>query len=210
MNIESTSEEQFVSTREAAQMLGVALRTVQLWVEAGVLSAWKTAGGHRRIPIGSVEALLEQRRQSTRAPLRGHQASEGGGDRLFRILLVEDDESLRKLFSMIFETWNASIVLETAADGFEGLVKLGQNRPDLLITDLNMPGMDGFKMMQHLRKMPGLQDLEIVVVTALRPDQIKDHGGLPKDIRVFSKPVPFDELEALISERIEDRRLGAA
>jgi len=46
------------STREAAERLGVSLRTIQLWVDAGVLQAWKTAGGHRRVSRESVEAFL--------------------------------------------------------------------------------------------------------------------------------------------------------
>ena len=51
-----------LSTREAAQLLGISLRTAQLWVESGVLRAWKTAGGHRRILRASVEAVLAERR----------------------------------------------------------------------------------------------------------------------------------------------------
>lgn len=49
---------QVYSTREASEILGVSLRTVQLWVDSGVLEAWKTAGGHRRVSRASVEALL--------------------------------------------------------------------------------------------------------------------------------------------------------
>ena len=48
----------FCTTREAAQMLGVSLRTAQLWAESGLLEAWKTDGGHRRISRHSVERLL--------------------------------------------------------------------------------------------------------------------------------------------------------
>jgi len=200
-----TGDGQYVSTRQAAAMLGVALRTIQLWVEAGVLSAWKTAGGHRRIPKSAVEALLEQRRQATLATAPKSRPSTSP-KHVFRILLVEDDETLRKLFVMIFERWDTPIKLDTAADGFEGLIKLGQNHPDLLITDLNMPGMDGYAMMQHLRKMPDMQDLEIIVMTALSQDQIKAQGSLPEDIRIFSKPVPFNELEVLINDRIAKRK----
>lgn len=50
---------QVYSTREASEILGVSLRTVQLWVDGGILEAWKTAGGHRRISRASVEALLK-------------------------------------------------------------------------------------------------------------------------------------------------------
>ncbi|MBI2308921.1 MAG: helix-turn-helix domain-containing protein [Rhodocyclales bacterium] len=50
---------QVYSTREASEILGVSLRTVQLWVDGGILEAWKTAGGHRRVSRASVEALLK-------------------------------------------------------------------------------------------------------------------------------------------------------
>jgi len=45
------------TTAEAARSLGVSLRTVQLWVDSGALQAWKTVGGHRRIPLESLERL---------------------------------------------------------------------------------------------------------------------------------------------------------
>ena len=55
--ISKIPSEKFISTREAASRLGVALSTVQAWVESGILPAWKTAGGHRRIPTSSIEAV---------------------------------------------------------------------------------------------------------------------------------------------------------
>ena len=48
----------FCTTREAAELLNVSLRTAQLWVEKGLLEAWKTSGGHRRISRQSIESLL--------------------------------------------------------------------------------------------------------------------------------------------------------
>lgn len=49
------------TTRQAAEALGVALRTAQLWTESGRLRAWKTEGGHRRILVSSVKELLTAR-----------------------------------------------------------------------------------------------------------------------------------------------------
>ena len=47
----------YCSTAEAARSLGVSIRTIQLWVDGGFLAAWKTAGGHRRILLDSVDRL---------------------------------------------------------------------------------------------------------------------------------------------------------
>ena len=55
---EITVEKSFCTTRQAADLLGVSVGTVQLWVENGLLKAWKTAGGHRRVIRDSVDALL--------------------------------------------------------------------------------------------------------------------------------------------------------
>ena len=56
-----TSEDAtFITTREAARRLGVSLRTAQLWTENGLLDAWKTEGGHRRIRAESVDRVMRQ------------------------------------------------------------------------------------------------------------------------------------------------------
>lgn len=60
----SAANDDVLSTREAAERLGAALRTVQLWVEGGDLPAWKTAGGHRRISRTAVEQLIAERAQA--------------------------------------------------------------------------------------------------------------------------------------------------
>jgi len=77
-------------------------------------------------------------------------------------------------------------------------VRLGIDRPDLLIADLNMPAMDGFQMLRTLRRMPEMDDLEIVVVTGLSAAEIAA-GGLPAGMPVLEKPIPFDELERMAS-----------
>ena len=54
-----TPDEDSLTTRQADLSLGVSVRTVQLWVERGSLSAWKTPGGHRRVSRESVEQMLD-------------------------------------------------------------------------------------------------------------------------------------------------------
>ena len=189
----SAPASEYVSTREAAQRLGVAVRTVQLWVESGVLRAWKTAGGHRRIPRQDLEALLAARAHTLASP-----PARPENRSAFRVLVVEDDPALQMLFEMTLASWDFRIEVELADNGFSALLKIGQRTPDLLITDLNMPGMDGFAMIRHLRQSAPWQTLPIVAVSALGGREIESRGGLPADIRRFGKPVPFDQLELLI------------
>lgn len=186
-------ESDLCTTREAAKRLGVSLRTVQLWVESGVLRAWKTAGGHRRILVASVDDILKQRR----AALGGAEASAAGAQP-FTLVVVEDDPDLLKLYRLQVAAWKLPLQLVTATNGFEGLVRIGETQPRMLITDLNMPGMDGFRMIRSLRGSADYKDMDIVAVTALDKAEIADRGGLPEDVKVMTKPVPFSELERLV------------
>lgn len=179
---------QICSTREAAAMLGVSLRTVQLWVESGMLDAWKTVGGHRRIDRRSVERLM-QSRQAKSVP---------AGRRGFRVLVLEDDPALLELYRLAIEGWTPAPAVITAANGFEGLIEIGKSVPDLLITDLKMPAMDGFELILHLRRNPRHKGMHIVAATGLSKAEIERKGGLPKDVTVFCKPVPFAQLESLV------------
>jgi len=182
--------------------LGVALRTVQLWVESGVLPAWKTAGGHRRISRAAVERLIGERRAALAGDTHPSPQTTTGEARL-RVMVVEDEPELLRLFTMVIAGWDLPIDVTPACDGFEALVRMGQQCPDLLVTDLNMPGMDGFKMIASLRGVgPAYDDMEVIVVTALSEAEIEQRGGLPRQVRVFHKPVPFDELEALVRDRV--------
>ncbi|MCC7005213.1 MAG: response regulator [Ottowia sp.] len=182
---------EYCSTREAAALLGVSLRTAQLWVENGVLLAWKTAGGHRRILRQSVTRILEERKRALREPVRR-------GHRTMRIVLVEDDLDLLKLLSITIDELDLGIEVLTAQNGFEGLVLIGQAKPDLVIADLNVPGMDGFRMIRSLHGSAEFSPRRIIVSTALSRADIQDRGGLPDNITVLQKPMPVSELEALI------------
>ncbi len=193
------SNDELMTTREVGEVLGVAVRTVQLWVESGVLPAWRTAGGHRRIARSAVERLTRERSHMLAPVVHGLAAPS---TRPLRLLVVEDDADLRQLFSMMVEGWRFPVELSTANDGFQGLVRIGQWMPDMVVTDLNMPGMNGFEMVRSL-KLAGSDyaDLQVVAVTALSAGDVADRGGLPEGTVVFQKPVDFAAIEDLARSR---------
>lgn len=191
------ANDDLMTTREAGEALGVAVRTVQLWVESGVLPAWRTAGGHRRIARSAVDKLIAERSLVISQPTVKNEAS-ASQPRALKLLVVEDDADLLNLFKMVVDGWDFPVELSTAVNGFEGLVRIGQLRPDMVVTDLNMPGMDGLQMVRSLKKPDsGYEDLCLIVVTALSKGDIADRGGLPEGALVFQKPVPFPEIEAI-------------
>ena len=206
----------FCTTREAAQLLGVSLRTVQLWTESGLLDAWKTDGGHRRVSRESIERLVAS---PSRAPGPGAPsavdngrgqpgAGTGDEDDSISIMVVDDEIALRKLYVATMGRWALPVRVSVAGDGYEALIRIGREAPDLLIADLHMTGVDGFRMLRTIRMSPELEQLAIVVVTGLDGQAILSRGGLPAGIPVLSKPIPFDSLQQ-IAERVATERKAA-
>jgi excisionase family DNA binding protein len=192
----------FCTTREAAKLLGVSVSTAQVWTESGLLEAWKTEGGHRRILRESVLRLL--------ANPRTHQAvvkqvlSHPVPANVLKILVVEDDDLLRRMYEIRLATWKCRPIVRSAANGFDALVRIGMELPDLLITDLAMPNMDGFEMLRSLVRLAECSTMRIAVVTGLEPAEIERAGGLPPSVRVFGKPVPFAALEEIAETALEN------
>lgn len=198
----------FCTTREAAALLGVSLTTAQNWSKSGLLEAWKTDGGHRRISRESVKKLLVDSSLRRSVERTWGRSPHDGGRGRFHILVVEDQLSLLRIYQICLSVWPMSPVIETAQNGIEGLVKIGFRCPDLLITDLQMPHLDGFQMVRTLRTMPACADMEIVVVSGVSEEDIAEAGGLPPGVTVFPKPVPFARLEE-IAQRVHERKAGA-
>jgi len=189
---------------EAAELLGVSPRTVQLWADSGVLRARKTSGGHRRFPESVLEAFLQSFDTEERAAnaLPSPTSKPSG---VYRILIAEDEPDLRTLYESTMEGWGLSLDIKAVKDGYEALILLGIDNPDLLIVDLNMPKMDGFYMINTIVAAGHLIDTEIVVITALTKGDIAARGGLPDNITIYHKPIPFNKLQQFICTKIDSK-----
>lgn len=184
-------QKNFCTTREAADLLGMSVSTVQLWVESGILQAWKTAGGHRRALRDSVDALLQ------RTPPAVQSTVVAATPPRLRVLVVEDDVHLLRLYQANLAAWPMQPEVKLTDNAISALLEVSRRPPDFLITDLQIPGMDGFNMLRVLFHQPEMAPcVSIVAVTGLDPSEIKRRGGLPSGVEVFPKPIPFDRLLA--------------
>ena len=175
------------TTREAAKALGISVRTTQLWVESGQLRAWKTPGGHRRILWESVNEQLQQREEECGSSLEG-----------FDVLIVEDDRIQRIILQSKIQEIATEINVRTAYNGVEGLIKIGERQPHVLVTDLLMPGLDGFHLLKILTSSPVVRPIQIIAATGLTEAEIKAQGGLPERVAVFHKPIQIPLLVAMV------------
>jgi excisionase family DNA binding protein len=185
------------STREAAAALGICVRTVQLWVEKGRLRAWKTPGGHRRILRESVNEQLREREQ----------ALGGTVESRFDVLVVEDEPLQRQALASRLQGIDAQVSIRGAMNGIEGLIRIGERHPQVLITDLMMPGLDGFHLLNTLVSVPLAQSMHIIVMTGMSEAEILEKGGVPEGVVVFHKPLQLGVLVSLVRAYYEGWRL---
>ena len=192
MHQTSNSKVTHCTSKQAASLLEVTTRTIQLWSESGILKAWKTAGGHRRFNLEEVKAFKAKLKKD---------ANDSVDQRLTRVLVIEDESDLIVLYKMTIENWNLPIILKTATDGFEGLIQIGSWKPDIVITDIQMPNINGIHMLEALSKMESFNDMVIIAVTGLLKAEITQKGGLPAGIPIFTKPIPFDKIENIVNQQ---------
>lgn len=186
------SSEDYCGTSYAAKLLGLSVATVQSLVEKGEIEAWKTLGGHRRIAVNSVNAYLQKNSPK-------HVRVDVDPKSRLRVLLVEDDDDTRELYRCQFEEWSLPVDCTWMPSALEALMDIASMRPDLLITDLSMPGVDGIEMLKALKRNQQLADMQIVVISGLAPEAIAARGGLPPHAHLLSKPINFDWLQGYMT-----------
>jgi excisionase family DNA binding protein len=176
-----------MSTFDAARELGVSIRTVQQWMEKGLLTGNKTPGGHRRLDAESVRqmALKRLRRQS----VHSHAC---------RVLVIEDDPDICRLYELMSRGWRIPVLMHCATDGLKGLIAMGEFKPDFVIVDLNIPLVDGYQLIQALGERFDHKTFRYCVVTAMMPEEVARRGRLPEDCPVLTKPIDFERLENLV------------
>jgi len=181
----------YVTTGKAAHMLGVGLNTIKRWIANGDLRGIQTPGGHWRIPGEALHSFMRE---------HGFSAASHMSNATPRVLIVDDDPSVCVLLEAILEQADFSLEVKCIQDGYTGLIQIGAWRPDVLVLDIIMPGMNGLDVLQRLRDDHELLgNMAIVVVTSAfdQPDIVRAvHKARPD--AALSKPVDTRQFLAAI------------
>lgn len=119
------------------------------------------------------------------------------------VLIVEDNPLLIGLYkNALADIKDIRFVI--AANGFQGLIQTCECNPDIIIADLDMPDLDGFKMLNILRVDPAYRHVPLIIISGLKEADILDNGGLPPDVS-FIKKKDFSPiaLRALVTQGLK-------
>ena len=188
------------TTLEAARLLGMSVRSVQLMVDRGELVAWKTPGGHRRIARASLEHL---RATIGKTPPRAASPKTTTRPQRPRVLLIDDSIHFQKLVSLLMRQHFPDVELHVADDGIAGLALYGQ----LQIVDILLPGIDGATLITSLRSHAQFAHSRLVVVTSLDEAQRAPYAFALDQLPVVHKPRLVTELPGLLTQWLPARSL---
>lgn len=128
----------------------------------------------------------------------GHAAATRRTTAAARILLVEDEPSLRRVARRALER-DGHVVME-AGSGEEALAMLTGDTelPDLVLTDLMMPGITGGMLLRRLRREGGIA--RGIVMSGYSPDEMRGRVDIDRDVELLAKPFSVDEVRAKVAE----------
>lgn len=176
----------FLTTGEAAGDLQVSIPTVKRWMREGHLSGFRTAGGHVRI---TDEEL---------ARFKAKQQMPAVVEERIRLLVVDDDPNLR---TTLFDVLSVEPTYEVAlaADGYEGLIRLGSFRPHVLVLDLHMPRLDGFQVCRHVKADPVSRTTKIIAMTGYAEGNARERILEAGADAYLEKPLDLEALHAEVA-----------
>ena len=146
------------TTFEVADICDVTPVTIQNWIDKGWLRAYRTPGGHRRVLRDDLLSFLDSRNIP-------HIFNERIGPP--QILIVDDEKKFTELMRDILLLDNPDYEIEIAHDGFRAGLLYGNNRPDVVLLDLMLPGVDGFEVCRQIKQSTGGGDTVVIAVTGL-------------------------------------------
>ena len=155
----------FYTTFEISQICGVNPTTVQNWVKTKQLKAFQTPGKHRRIRRDDLIEFLNEFGMPLPPELSAELSANDVQKSLPTILVVDDDVDVRNVIADALRTGSQELNILEARNGVDALLTIGRSKPDMIILDVKMPGMNGYDVCARLKANDEVRNIKIVAVS---------------------------------------------
>lgn len=154
-----------LSVGQVAEICRVSKKTVLNWIYDGALKAFTTYGGHYRVWPSNLRRFLDTTKMDV--------PFEFVDERTTHVLIIDDDADYSLMLKNAILTEIPGVDVTTTDDGYEGLVLLGEIKPQLMVLDIKMPKVDGFQVLELLRSRKTEHDMKILVVSGYLDPETK-------------------------------------
>ncbi len=184
-----------LSTSVVAKLLGVAVGSVVNWIDQKQIKAGRTPGGHRRVTVDDLLVFLQERNLPIPPELKSGRP---------KVLVVDDEPAVARWIVAEIRAERPDYDVLEAHDGFAAGQIVGSCKPDLVILDLRMPGMDGFEVCRRIKANPQTRHAAVIAMTAYSSAEAEQNILECGAQACLGKPL---EIEALLQQM--DQALAA-
>lgn len=181
------------SSRQVGKMVGADPSSVNRWIDSGKLNAYRTPGGHRRVLYDDLVVFLQQ----CGMPLPDELLPENK-----RVLLVDDDDAFLRTTRRALLRADKSLEVETCNSGVDALIHIGAHKPDIVVLDASMSGIDGVDVCQRLQSSADTRGVMIIAVTGKPSPSLEKRllgagaaAFLPKPVKAAALVDAFGQLK---------------
>lgn len=189
----------FFTTFEIGEICEVNPTTVQNWVKEKKLKAYVTPGGHRRVRKEDLKAFMNE---------FGMPIPPGLADTRPHVLIVDDEPEVLDMLKLVLESSGEELEIATARGGVEALLLIGERKPDLLILDIVLPGMNGIEVCTKLKSSPATRNIKIVAITGVHDPSLRVRILEAGADLFFFKPLDVAEFREASLKLIRKRGVG--
>lgn len=174
------------------------MASISKWVDAGQLRAGRTPGGHRRVAREELIAFLQRQKLPIPPELKVSPP---------RVLVVDDEVSITKWITKEINIEHPDFEVLEAHDGFSAGEIVASFKPDVVVLDLRIPGVDGFEVCRRIKSREQTKETAVIAMTAY-PSEQAERRILESGARVcLSKPFEIGVLIAEIRSAMSERGL---
>ena len=190
------------SALEVANICGVVNQTAINWIRNGYLKALSTPGGQYRIYLEDLVDFMKDR--NMKIPTELLEASQQKKSISASILIVDDDRGLNQVVTKFIEKEIPDLSIFQAFDGFEAGAIMAEKKPNIILLDLDLPGVNGEDLFKKINASEEFGKPVVCVMTALKDetvlDRLKDNGVE----NFFIKPLNLVEISDTVKDLIKN------
>lgn len=149
--------EALYTTHDISQLLQVDPSTVSKWIDRGILTAFRTPGGHRRVRSSDLRTFLIAHQMPIPDEL---------GSGTIKLLVVDDEKPVLDAIKRAFKPFAEQVQLTTTSSGIEALLMVAELKPHGMLIDLNMPDLDGYEVVRRVKARKPLEGVRLITMTA--------------------------------------------
>ena len=189
------------SALEVANICGVVNQTAINWIRNGYLQAFSTPGGQYRIYLEDLVAFMKER--NMKIPAEVLDAYQQNKSLSASILVVDDDKGLNQVVTKFLEKKFTDSSIYQAFDGFEAGAILADKKPNIVLLDLDLPGVKGEDLCVKINNSEEFGKPVVCVMTALKDAGIEERLKGLGAIHFFAKPLNLVEIADSVQKIIE-------